>query len=212
MEHEEKQSKSVQKFGLLVWYDCSEAGGLATSFWKNPVTTVFVHFLVLVLIWYPELILPTLFLYMFLIGAWHYRFRKRDPPHMDPRLSHADAAEPDELDEEFDNIPTSKSQEIVKARYDRLRAVSGRIQTVLGDMATQGERLQALLSWRDPRATSMFILFCLLAAIILYVTPFRVVAILFGFYVLRHPRFRDKVPGVHMNFFRRLPALSDRML
>ncbi|KAH7353038.1 hypothetical protein KP509_19G076300 [Ceratopteris richardii] len=180
--------------------------------WKNPVTTVLVHFLFLILVWYPELILPTLFLYMFLIGAWHYRFRPRHPPHMDPRLSHADAAGPDELDEEFDNIPTSKPQEIVRARYDRLRAVSGRIQTVLGDMATQGERLHALLSWRDPRATSMFILFCLLAAILLYVTPFRVAAILYGFYVLRHPRFRDKVPGVPMNFFRRLPALSDRML
>lgn len=180
--------------------------------WKNPVTTVLVHLLFLILIWYPELILPTLFLYMFLIGIWHFRFRPRHPAHMDPRLSHADAAEPDELDEEFDPIPTSKSQEIVKARYDRLRAVSGRIQTVLGDIATQGERLQALLSWRDPRATTMFIVFCLLAAIILYVTPFRVIAILFGFYVLRHPRFRDKMPGVHMNFFRRLPALSDRML
>ncbi|MCO5579789.1 hypothetical protein L7F22_033651 [Adiantum nelumboides] len=180
--------------------------------WKNPVTTVLVHFLFLILIWYPELILPTLFLYMFLIGAWHYRFRPRHPPHMDPRLSHAEAAEPDELDEEFDNIPTSKPQEVVKARYDRLRAVSGRIQTVLGDMATQGERLQALLSWRDPRATCMFILFCLLAAVILYVTPFKVVAVLYGFYVLRHPRFRDKVPALHMNFFRRLPALSDRML
>ncbi|KAH7442809.1 hypothetical protein KP509_02G003400 [Ceratopteris richardii] len=180
--------------------------------WKNPITTVLVHFLFLILIWYPELIFPTLFLYMFLIGAWHYKFRPRLPPHMDPRLSHAEAAEPDELDEEFDNIPTSKPQEVVRARYDRLRAVSGRIQTVLGDMATQGERFQALLSWRDPRATAMFILFCLLAAIILYVTPFRVVAVVYGFYVLRHPRFRDRLPGVPMNFFRRLPALSDRML
>ncbi|KAI5079507.1 hypothetical protein GOP47_0004986 [Adiantum capillus-veneris] len=115
------------------------------------------------------------------------------PPDMDPRLSHADAADSDELDVEFDNIPTSKSQEVVRARYDRLLAVSGRIQMVLGDMATQGERLQALLSWRDPRATCMFILFCLLEAVILYVTPFNVVAVLYGFYVLRHPRFRDKV-------------------
>ena len=175
--------------------------------WKNPLTTVLVHFLFLILVMYPELILPTLFLYMSLIGSWHYRFRPRHPPHMDPRLSHADAADPDELDEEFDTIPTSKSQEVVKGRYDRLRAVSGRIQTVLGDMATQGERLQALLSWRDPRATTVFILFCVVAALLLYVTPFRIVALLFGFFILRHPRFRSKLPGVHMNFFRRLPAL-----
>eukprot|EP00249_Psilotum_nudum_P008498 c21321_g1_i1 orf=242-2542(-) len=180
--------------------------------WRNPVTTVLVHILFLILVWYPELILPTIFLYMFLLGAWQYRFRPRHPPHMDPRLSHAETAEPGELDEEFDPIPTSKPQEIVKARYDRLRAVAGRIQTVLGDLATQGERFQALLNWRDPRATAIFITFCLIAAIILYMTPFRLVAILFGFYVLRHPRFRSKMPGVAMNFFRRLPALSDLML
>eukprot|EP00249_Psilotum_nudum_P024004 c29055_g2_i1 orf=610-3447(+) len=182
------------------------------SEWKNPVTTVLVHVLFLILVWYPELILPTIFLYMFLIGAWNYRFRPRFPPHMDPRLSHAESVEPDELDEEFDPIPTNKAHEIVKTRYDRLRSVAGRIQTVLGDIATQGERFQALLSWRDPRATTIFIVFCLLAAIILYVTPFRVLAVLFGIYALRHPRFRDKMPGVHMNFLRRLPALSDRML
>jgi hypothetical protein len=180
--------------------------------WKNPVTSVLVHFLYVILIWYPELILPTVFLYMFLIGVWHYRFRPRNPSHMDPRLSHADITDPDELDEEFDPIPTSKAQEVVRARYDRLRAVSGRIQTVMGDLATQGERIHGLLSWRDPRATAMFVFFCFVAAVLLYVTPFRVFAVLYGFYLLRHPRFREKVPGVHMNFFRRLPALSDRML
>ncbi|KAM2467049.1 hypothetical protein PS1_008896 [Malus domestica] len=36
-------------------------------------------------------------------------------------------------------------------RYDRLRSIAGRFQTVVGDLATRGERLQSLLSWRDPR-------------------------------------------------------------
>lgn len=58
----------------------------------------------------------------------------------------------------------------------------------------------------------MFITFCLLTAIILYVTPFQVAAVLLGVYVLRHPRFRDPLPGLPINFFKRLPSQSDRIL
>ncbi|GFY96275.1 calcium-dependent lipid-binding (CaLB domain) plant phosphoribosyltransferase family protein [Actinidia rufa] len=140
------------------------------------------------------------------------RWRPRHPPHMDTRLSCADNALPDELDEEFDTFPTSRPNDHVRMRYDRLRSIAGRIQTVVGDLATQGERFQSLLSWRDPRATALFVIFCLVAAIVLYVTPFQVVALLAGFYVLRHPRFRHKLPSVPLNFFRRLPARTDCML
>jgi hypothetical protein len=180
--------------------------------WKNPITTVLIHILFIILVLFPELILPTIFLYLFLIGVWYYRWRPRHPPHMDTRLSHAESAHPDELDEEFDTFPTSQSADIVRMRYDRLRSIAGRIQTVVGDLATQGERLQSLLSWRDPRATALFVLFCLIAAIVLYITPFQVVAVLIGLYVLRHPRFRHKLPSVPLNFFRRLPARTDSML
>ncbi|RZB47960.1 FT-interacting protein 1 isoform C [Glycine soja] len=180
--------------------------------WKNPITTVLIHILFIILVMYPELILPTIFLYLFLIGVWYYRWRPRHPPHMDTRLSHADSAHPDELDEEFDTFPTTRASDIVRMRYDRLRSIAGRIQTVVGDLATQGERLQSLLSWRDPRATALFVIFCLVAAIVLYVTPFQIVALFTGIYVLRHPRFRHKLPSVPLNFFRRLPARTDCML
>ncbi|KAB2018275.1 hypothetical protein ES319_D08G218400v1 [Gossypium barbadense] len=180
--------------------------------WKNPITTVLVHVLFLMLACLPELILPTVFLYMFLIGVWNFRYRPRYPPHMNTKVSQAEAVHPDELDEEFDTFPTSKSPELVRMRYDRLRSVAGRIQTVIGDIATQGERFQALLSWRDPRATAIFITFCLIAAIVLFVTPFQVIAALAGFYAMRHPRFRYRFPAVPINFFRRLPARTDSML
>lgn len=182
------------------------------SHWANPITTVLVHVLLLILICYPELVLPTVFLYMFVIGMWNYRFRPRHPAHMDTRLSWAEAVHPDELDEEFDTFPTSRPYDVVQMRYDRLRSVAGRIQTVVGDMATQGERLQSLLSWRDPRATALFIMFCLCAAVVLYVTPFRVVGLVAGLYMLRHPRFRSKLPAVPSNFFKRLPSRIDSML
>jgi hypothetical protein len=180
--------------------------------WKNPLTTILIHILFIILVLYPELILPTIFLYLFLIGIWNFRWRSRHPPHMDTRLSHADVVHPDELDEEFDTFPTSRSSDMVRMRYDRLRSIGGRVQTVVGDLATQGERFQSLLSWRDPRATTLFVTFCFIAAIVLYVTPFQVVALLIGLYVLRHPRFRHKLPSVPLNFFRRLPARSDSML
>ncbi|XP_010519731.1 PREDICTED: FT-interacting protein 1 [Tarenaya hassleriana] len=180
--------------------------------WRNPITTILIHVLFIILVLYPELILPTVFLYLFLIGIWNFRWRPRHPPHMDTRLSHADAVHPDELDEEFDTFPTSRPSDIVRMRYDRLRSIAGRVQTVIGDLATQGERFQSLLSWRDPRATTLFVMFCLVAAVVLYVTPFQVVALLTGIYVLRHPRFRYKLPSAPLNFFRRLPARSDSML
>lgn len=180
--------------------------------WKNPITTVLVHVLFIMLVCFPELILPTVFLYMFLIGIWNFRYRPKFPPHMNIKISQAEGAHPDELDEEFDTFPTSKSPDLVRMRYDRLRSVAGRIQTVVGDIATQGERLQSLLSWRDPRATALSVTFCLVAAIVLYVTPFQVVAGLAGIYAMRHPRFRYRLPSVPVNFFRRLPARTDCML
>ncbi|XP_057800461.1 FT-interacting protein 1 [Salvia miltiorrhiza] len=180
--------------------------------WKNPVTSVLVHVLFLILIWYPELILPTAFLYAFVIGVWNYRVRARQPAHMDARLSWAEAVQPDELDEEFDTFPTSRQGEVVRMRYDRLRSVAGRIQTVVGDVATQGERFHSLLSWRDPRATSLFLVFCLGAAVLLYVTPLRLLLLAAGLHVMRHPRFRSKLPSIPSNFFRRLTARTDSML
>lgn len=180
--------------------------------WKNPVSTILVHVLFFILVCYPELILPTIFLYMFLIGIWNYRFRPRYPAHMDTKLSWAEAVHPDELDEEFDTFPTSKPQDVARMRYDRLRSVAGRIQTVVGDIATQGERFQALLSWRDPRATSLFVVFCFITAVVLYVTPFRIITLVAGLFWLRHPRFRSKLPPAPSNFFRRLPSRADSML
>ncbi|XP_020105764.1 protein QUIRKY [Ananas comosus] len=178
--------------------------------WRSPVTTVLVHVLYLVLVWYPELVVPTGALYVFLIGVWYYRFRPKGPAGMDARLSQADTVEQDELEEEFEPVPTSV--EVLRVRYERLRTLAGRVQRVIGDLAAQGERLQALVSWRDPRATRIFIAVCLAVALVLYTVPPKMVAVALGFYFLRHPMFRDPMPPAAVNFFRRLPSLSDRLL
>ncbi|URE25579.1 Plant phosphoribosyltransferase C-terminal [Musa troglodytarum] len=192
-------------FGLARWIDDIRR-------WRNPTTTVLVHVLYLVLVWYPELVVPTASLYVFLIGAWYSRFRPRAPAGMDVRLSQADMVDADDLDEEFDPVPSTKPAEVVRARYDRLRILAARVQRLLGDLAAQGERVQALISWRDPRATKLFIGACLVVALVFYVVPPKMIAVALGFYFLRHPMFRDPMPPASLNFFRRLPSLSDRML
>nr|GMD90563.1 FT-interacting protein 1-like [Ipomoea batatas] len=194
--------------GLLavrIWFDqiCN---------WKNPIKTVLIHILFLILVVYPRSILAVIFLYIPLRIAYLYRWRPRRPPFVDTRLSYADIVHPDELDEEFDTFPTSRPADIVRMRYDRLRSVAGRVQTVVGDLATQGERVLALMSWRDPRATALFLILYSVAGIVLYFTPFQVVAILTGLFVLRHPIFRNKLPSAPVNFFRRLPSRTDQML
>ncbi|KAL1198146.1 Multiple C2 domain and transmembrane region protein 9 [Cardamine amara subsp. amara] len=180
--------------------------------WKTPVTTALVHVLYTMLVMFPEMILPTVFLYMAVIGMWNYRFKPRFPPHMNAKLSCAENLSGDELDEEFDTFPTTKAPDIVKMRYDRLRSVAGNVQSVAADIAGQGERVQALLSWRDPRATAIFVTFCFVIAMALYITPFKLVALLSGYYFMRHPKLRHRIPSVPINFFRRLPAMADSML
>ncbi|TQE03694.1 hypothetical protein C1H46_010668 [Malus baccata] len=190
---------------VLKWFDEVRA-------WKSPIITVLVHVLFVMLVCTPKLTLSTVFLYTIVTGIWNFGYRQRHPPHVDTRLSQAEYPHPDELDEEFDTNPTSlQNHDFIRMRYDRLRSIAGRIQTVVGDVATIVERIQELLSWRDPRATFIFITFCLFVAIVLFVTPFKAVVIVAGFYLMRHPRFRrrQQMPSVLANFYGRLPPKSE---
>ncbi|XP_058204307.1 multiple C2 domain and transmembrane region protein 16 [Rhododendron vialii] len=193
-------------FDVVKWVNDTRA-------WKNPTATLLVHALLVMLVWYPDLIVPTLAFYVFVTGAWNYRFRSKKPiPHFDPKISLAESIDRDELDEEFDTMPTGRPNELVRARYDKLRMIGARAQKVLGDFATQGERMQSLVTWQDPRATGIFVALCFVVALILYLVPSKMVAMACGFYYLRHPIFRDRMPSPALNFFRRLPSLSDRVM
>uniref|UniRef100_A0A0E0LHH8 C2 domain-containing protein n=1 Tax=Oryza punctata TaxID=4537 RepID=A0A0E0LHH8_ORYPU len=184
-----------------------------TRSWRNPTATALAHAVLVLLAWHPDLVVPTLTLHVAAVGVWKYRRRPRAPaPHPCVRASMAEAADREELDEEFDAIPSSRPPEVVRARYDRARLVGARLQAMVGDVATQAERLQALVSWRDPRATGVFVALCVFVALMLYVVPIKVVAVVAGFYYLRHPMFRDRMPAPVINFFRRLPSMSERIM
>ncbi|MED6225760.1 hypothetical protein PIB30_096841 [Stylosanthes scabra] len=75
----------------------------------------------------PRLIIPTIFLYIAVVGFVNYRYRPRHPPRVDAGLSHADSIYPDELDEEFDEFPTARPNHIVAMRYDRLRYIAKKL-------------------------------------------------------------------------------------
>ncbi|KAL6906188.1 hypothetical protein ACP4OV_003789 [Aristida adscensionis] len=184
---------------LLLWFD-------KVRLWRSPATTLLAYAIFGLALWFHQLILPFLFLYILVIVCWNYRFRPRFPPHYDVRLSHATTTDPDELDEEFDTFPTSRDPDTVRRRYDRLRSIAGRLQAVVGDVATQLERVQALVSWRDPTATVIVGLFASIAAIMLYYVPYKILVAAAWIYIMRPPMFRSSgMPSFLANFIRRLP-------
>ncbi|KAL6880171.1 hypothetical protein ACP4OV_011736 [Aristida adscensionis] len=184
-----------------------------TRSWRNPTATAMAHAVLVLLAWHPDLVVPTAALHAAAVGVWRYRRRPRAPaPHPCVRASMAEAPDREELDEEFDAVPSARPPEVVRARYDRARMVGARLQAMVGDVATQAERLQALVSWRDPRATGMFVALCVLVAAVLYMVPIKMVAVVAGFYYLRHPMFRDRMPAPAINFFRRLPSMAERIM
>jgi hypothetical protein len=86
-------------------------------------------------------------------------------------------------------------------------------------IATQFERLQSLLTWRDPRVTAIFMLFLLLAAAVAYFVPYKKLLVaMAGFYIMRHPRLRRRrrgtktTPYIITNFFLRLPSKRDELM
>ncbi|XP_042415662.1 FT-interacting protein 7-like [Zingiber officinale] len=179
--------------------------------WNRPLITVFVHVLFLMLVMVPRLLLPTAFLHLFAVGLWRFRRRPSSPAHADPNLW--EWADPDIFDEELDNIPVlTRPPEVVARRYDRLRWLAGNLQEMVGHLANHAERLQALLNWRDPRATAMFAVFALAMAGVLWSVPFQLVVVIFGLYAMRHPKLRSKTPSLAFNFFRRLPGKADMLL
>ncbi|KAK7364060.1 hypothetical protein VNO80_12407 [Phaseolus coccineus] len=181
--------------------------------WKSSITTVVSYFMFLFIIFLPKIVLPSAFSFLLLVGIWRYRTRPRYPSHMDMSLSQADTATVEELEEEFDPFPSKFSGDNLRKRYDRLRAVAGRVVEVMADLATQGERVQSLLSWRDPRATVLFVIFCFVAVIVTFFVPFRLLMFFWLTYLLRPPRFRSfDIPAIPQNFLRRMPAKSDGML
>ncbi|KAI4977805.1 hypothetical protein ZWY2020_014359 [Hordeum vulgare] len=78
------------------------------------------HAVLVLMAWHPDLIVPTLTLHVAPVGIWKYQHRPHAPaPHPCVRASMVEAPDREELDEEFDTIPSAKSPEVVRQRYVR---------------------------------------------------------------------------------------------
>ncbi|KAL6870799.1 hypothetical protein ACP4OV_014647 [Aristida adscensionis] len=178
--------------------------------WESPATTVLALLVFLTLTWRPSMILPTLFLYLVAAGAWNFRRRPARPEQME---HYADGVPPAMLEEEFDaGAASGTPPEIVAYRYWALRETATRVQELVGDVAGQAERVQALLEWRDGRATAIALAAAAALAAVFYAVPVRAVVAVAGVYWMRHPAMRKrKGPSPLVSFFRRLPSNADVM-
>lgn len=82
-----------------------------------------------------------------------------------------------------------------------MKGYAALVQNILGQIAAQGERLTALLEWRDPRASTAFCSFCAIAAVFLFFAPIRCAhnAALWCFWTLtsvKGPRIRPRFRGL----------------
>jgi len=175
--------------------------------WKNPIETVLFHIFCLCVLLYPEPMIPLVSFYLFKIGLDNYNFKKHEHPcHIDATLSGADTTNSDDLEEELDFFPTQIGGEVLRRRYDRLRVIGRNGQKRVDQLATILEKLQSLITWRDPRATRIFLVFCVVCLPITYFVPLKVIIFPCIFIYLRHPRFRSNTPWSAQNIFRRLPS------
>lgn len=176
------------------------------QYWKNPITTCLFYLLCIIVLVCPEPVLPMGIVNLVLIVLKSFFKRHKNTCYIDAELSCADTAKPEDLEEEFDLFPSRVGGEVLRKRYDRLRGIGGTAQRMANGVAIMGERLQSLRKWRDPRATTLFLIFCFLCLIVIYNVPSQFIIFIWITFTLRHPRFRNVLPSIPHNFFSRLPS------
>lgn len=86
------------------------------------------------------------------------------------------------------------------------------MQNVLDGWASGIEHVQALITWRDPTASSVALTLLLALAAALAVVGLRPLVTLGLLWVFRPPALRDPCPPPPVNFVQRLPTRSDTSL
>ncbi len=92
--------------------------------------------------------------------------------------------------------------------WDRPRNVACCMGTILKVLPS----LQALGSWQDPIATTIYMAALLGIAFLVFVLGLSTVLAFALFWIVRPPRLRTPTPAPPANFFRRLPSRADRIM
>jgi energy-converting hydrogenase Eha subunit F len=191
--------------------------GIYTQFdeickWKDQTKTIIVGVVLLFFIFNPQLLLPAMFVCPIMHVLLQLPHKPKRLSHVDLQLSHVHTASVDELEEEFDPIPSKFEDIILRNRYDRLRVAAGRHVTWMGELATKIERLQSLLSWHDEISTMLVMIMCLITGIVTSAVPFQYLVFFWSVYLLRHPMVRSPFPPFYENWVRRMPSKLDSMI
>ncbi|CAK7323755.1 unnamed protein product [Dovyalis caffra] len=72
--------------------------------------------------------------------------RPRDIPYLDTKLSHVETENVLDIEEELESFPTSALPRYLRLRYDTLRSIGYRIESAVGNLATQLERFHSIWS------------------------------------------------------------------
>ncbi|CAK8538980.1 unnamed protein product [Lathyrus sativus] len=191
--------------------------GICTQFdeickWKNPILTIIICLVLYILIIHPRHLLPAMFSCLILHTLLQLRKKPKTLSHLNLHLSHVHTSSLDELEEEFDPMPSKFDDIILRHRYDRLRVAAGRHVMQMGEFATRIERLQSLLSWHDSIATMFVMILCLIAGIVTLAVPFKAIVFVWLLHLLRHPILRSPFPAFYENWLRRMPSKLDSMI
>ncbi|KAJ7945112.1 C2 domain-containing protein [Quillaja saponaria] len=182
-------------------------------YWKDFQRTLMVHAALVGVIFCPKSVLQTIFAYLILNVLSQYSKRPRHPAQVDLKLSHVHTATVNELQEEFDPVPSKYGGVVLRNRYDCMRKFGERMVSEMGYLAMKGEMVESLVSWKDPVITFFFLFICLFVGIVTFVVPLQWTMILGFAYLLKHPRFRAGAPfGIPRNLLSRMPTNADCML
>ncbi|CAJ2633627.1 unnamed protein product [Trifolium pratense] len=180
--------------------------------WKDMYKTIIVILVLGYMWWNPQSLLPAMFACLIIHVLVQFRNKPKTLSHVDLQLSHVHTTSIDELEEEFDPIPSKFEDIILRHRYDRLRVAAGQHVTWMGELATRIERLQSLLNWHDSISTPLVMIMCLITGFLTSVVPFKWLLCCWLLYLLRGPKFRGPFPLFYENWLRRMPSKLDSMI
>eukprot|EP01006_Ploeotia_vitrea_P065727 TRINITY_DN93711_c0_g1_i1.p1 TRINITY_DN93711_c0_g1~~TRINITY_DN93711_c0_g1_i1.p1 ORF type:complete len:798 (-),score=112.29 TRINITY_DN93711_c0_g1_i1:9-2279(-) len=85
------------------------------------------------------------------------------------------------------------------------------VQNTVGDVAAIGERAQALLEWRDPTVSGIFLSAAFVLCVVLLLIPLNWILFVVGPVLLRHPSLRNPLPPPPICLLLRIPSRANWM-
>ncbi|KAK9810133.1 hypothetical protein WJX72_005374 [[Myrmecia] bisecta] len=174
--------------------------------WEYPWESVSVMGALCTLCFAPHIAISVALLVLVVFSLSHLRRTSGEPLPMED-----DPEDHDENDNEVVASGGSGPYNTLKAKYDKLQRVALAVQNLLDDLASNLERVHAVVTATDPSATLLFVfVFGLLALLIGHVGFPPVLAVGLCWQV-RPPVLRTPTPPPPISFFKRLPSKADQI-